>query len=185
MKNGGCKSFVKNRKKSFDILVATRPPVDDYFSETSYEKVISSIVQAAKQIENSKITFKTHPHNKEYFLLKEILIKNNFKNWKIKNDHSFTLGYNSDVCITVITSTCLDFLSLKNLHLNFFSQEDANKTSTKYPHYVYNYRTQKWVSIFTSWFLKTYKFSKDIVKIFKMIKAKQNQNYWKKYYKTF
>ena len=27
--------------------------------------------------------------------------------------------------------------------------------------------------------LKTYKFSKDIVKIFKMIKAKQNQNYWK------
>ena len=176
----------KNRKKSFDILVATRPPVDDYFSETSYEKVISSIVQAAKQIENSKITFKTHPHNKEYFLLKEILIKNNFKNWKIKNDHSFTLGYNSDVCITVITSTCLDFLSLKKPTFEFFfSQEDANKTSTKYPHYVYNYRTQKWVSIFEYLgFLKTYKFSKDIVKIFKMIKAKQNQNYWKKYYKT-
>ena len=68
----------------------------------------------------------------------------------------------------------------------FFSQEDANKTSTKYPHYVYNYRTQKWVSIFEYLgFLKTYKFTKDIVKIFKMIKAKQNQNYWKKYYKTF
>lgn len=183
------KKFYKKipNNKFFNVLVATRPPYREYLSKESYEKIILSIIKAASQIRKSKIVFKIHPHSKELVYLKSILKKSRFNNWEINNNHAFLLANRADICITMITSTCLDFLSLKKPTLEFyFSNEDANEISVKFPHYAFNKKTKKWVSIFEYLgFLKTYKKSEDLVKIFRMVRKQKKNKIWFKYFNRF
>jgi len=65
----------------------------------------------------------------------------------------------------------------------FFSSKDANKISVKYPHYAFNKKKNEWQSIFENLgFLKTYETTKDLLKIIKMVKAKEKKTYWNKYF---
>ncbi len=181
------KKIQKKRKnyRTFSILVATRPFDESYFSKQSYEKLIFLLMRASNEILNSKVIFKTHPHSKEFLFLKSILKKYNFKNWEISNNHVFILANEADLCVSIITSTCLDFLSINKPTIElFFSNKDANQISVKYPHYAFDKKKNEWQSIFEHLgFLKTYKTTKDLLKIIKMVKAKEKKNYWNKYFK--
>lgn len=180
------KKFKKKRKnyRTFNILVATRPFDESYFSKQSYEKLIFLIMIASKQIPNSKVIFKIHPHSKELSLLISILRKYNFTNWETKNNHALILANEADLCVSIVTSTCLDFLSINKPTIElFFSNKDANKISVKYPHYAFNIKKKKWQSIFEHLgFLKTYETTKDLLKIIKMVKEKEKKSHWNKYF---
>ena len=180
------KKFKKKRKnyRTFNILVATRPFDESYFSKQSYEKLIFLLMRASNEILNSKVIFKTHPHSKEFLFLKSIFKKYNFKNWEINNNHALILANEADLCVSIITSACLDFLSTNKPTIElFFSNKDANKISVKYPHYAFNKKKNEWQSIFEHLgFLKTYETTKDLLKIIKMVKAKEKKTYWNKYF---
>lgn len=183
------KKFKKKRvnKKKFTILVATRPVDNDYLPFLSYEKIIYMIMSASNQISNSKVIFKIHPHAKEKMYLKNLLEKLEYKNWELNSNHAFVLANQADICISMLTSTCLDFLSLKKPTVEvFIPYVGKRKASKEYPHLVFYKKNKKWISIFEYLgFLKSYNTKEDLIKLFKKVKLRNSPKYWNKYFIKF
>ena len=100
------------KKKTFVILVATRIPVDYYFPKESYIGYIQDIMNIVESYKNIKVIFKTHPHGHEK-IPKKYLKQYRDNLWTIDDNHPIYLASASNLCITMITSVCFDFISIK------------------------------------------------------------------------
>jgi hypothetical protein len=143
----------KNNKKSgkFIILVAIRGPNVHYFQLNSYIETIESIMKTAQTINNCEVIFKIHPQEINETMLKEKLINFDKKLWSIKKDHIMTLAQQSNMCISVITSACLDSLALRVPTIEFYNVKSEIIKSPKAKtlmHMAYNKKKKFWCSIF-------------------------------------
>jgi hypothetical protein len=145
-------SFEKKKfnKKNFKIVVSTRKWEKNYLPLNDYKNNILDIMLFSQTIKNSRIYFKLHPHSHEEFIIRKILSKSGFNNWKICNDHPLALSKDADLCISMITSVTFDFLSLKKptIELYNFKNLILNAKSKAGPHVVFNLKKKKYETIF-------------------------------------
>ena len=178
------KSFKK--KKTFVILVATRIPVDYYFPKESYVKYIQDIMNIVENYKNIKVVFKTHPHGHEKNILKNILYNYRENLWTINDNHLIYTASNSNLCISLITSACFDFIAIKKPSIEYFCANTEFKkrnSSVKSVHLVN--RNGKLETIFKSLdVVKSINNKKDLEKMIKFIMENKNF-YWKKNYNNF
>ncbi len=177
---------ILKKKKTFVILVATRIPIDYFFPLESYNIYIRDILDIAAKYKNIKVTFKPHPHGYEKKILKKILNDYNTTLWNIDNNHPIYIASNSDLCISIITSACFDFLSIKKPTIEYFCANTEFKkrnSSVKSTHLVV--KNGKFQTIFESLgVVKSINNKYDLEKKIRFI-MENRKFYWKNNYSNF
>ena len=80
---------------------------------------------------NIQFIFKTHPTNKEYYLLKNILSTYKKLSWKIDYNHASILIQRCNLGITFLSSVCLDIIAMRKPCLEFWINKNDNHGLTK------------------------------------------------------
>ena len=169
------------KRKFFTILVPIRDPNLDYFHHSSYLEIIESIMKIAKKINKCKIIFKIHPQNTNINLLKNVLKKFNSNLWELKKNHMLNLSSQANMCISIITSACLDSLALRIPTIEFYkinSELVKSPNVTTCVHMAYLKKKKKWVTIFN------YKGLVNTVEDYKALEKKVDLIYKNQYKKT-
>lgn len=139
---------IKDKKlPSKFFLVVTRPPFDGkndkkYFSTESFEYMLRSIFNLAKNFPSYNIVFKTHPNGTEKKLITDLAIKNKFENYFFSNDHLFNLGAKAKICISFYTSGILDLIYVNKNVIEFWLGDIDNLDLIK------NKKLHKWQTIY-------------------------------------
>lgn len=147
------KKFIskKNRNKNFKVLIAVRNPQKNYLNKSNFVEMINSLMIILSKIKNVKIIFKIHPQDKSIKILNNILLKYNRNIWMYKKNHMMKLSSESNMCITIITSACLDALAVGIPTLEYYKIKSELKKSsnlTNCVHMAYSSKTKKWHTIF-------------------------------------
>ena len=145
------RKFLSHQKnnKTFNVLIAVRNPQKNYLHESIFIEMMETLMNVLSKINNIKITFKIHPQDKNLDLLNNILMKYNKKIWEYKKSHMLTLSSESDVCIAIITSACLDSLAVGIPTLEYYKINSELKISSNITHCVHMaYTRNKWRTIF-------------------------------------
>lgn len=175
------KKFItnKNKEKKKTILVITRHPDDIFFLKTSYKRIIDSIANYSIK-KKYKLIFKTHPHLKDLDFLLKILKEYKNLDYKIKFDHILQLAKFSDICISMLTSGCLDTLSLKKTTIEYFNSKfeiNRNKHILTYTTRFIKNKNNDWVTIFNYFDLvKTVENDGDFINLMKQIETSKKYN---------
>ena len=136
---------ISKKNKIKNIVVATRPAfkgsgTKDYFSESSYDYIIRSIVTTAKTMGNIRLVFKLHPNRDERNKIVKICDSHSFDNFLFSSEHLIKLAQKSDICLSMYSSAILDFLAAKKPVVEFWLRnvdnldmiKDQNTWSTVY-----------------------------------------------------
>lgn len=147
----GKKNKQKKNNNEFKIIVFLRNPDSDYFQKYSYEEIIRSIMKLSTLIPKLRVVFKTHPHKTDINYLKKILSVYKKEFWSISNKHPMVLSLDADVAISIITSACLDSLSLKVPTIEFYNTNEEirqSKITKTLMHMVFDKNKKKWKTIY-------------------------------------
>ena len=126
-------NFKKNKK--FTIFVATRGFFTaeeirlskvKILSEKSFVFMIHSIMKLASVNQDIQFIFKTHPTNKEYYLLNNILSGYKNLNWRIDFNHASISIQKCDLAIVFSSSVCLDVLAMRKPCIEFYLNNADN-----------------------------------------------------------
>lgn len=168
----------KEKNSKFRILVATRGFFTEkenrlskvkILSEKSFRYMVESIMNLTINNKNIQFIFKTHPSNKEYFLLKTILSNYKKLNWKIDHNHASILIQNCNLGIVFLSSVCLDIIAMKKPVLEFWiNNEDNHGLIKKGNKFFTTYQLNKLVKHVESF--------KDLSKNIKILNNKNNYN---------
>ncbi len=136
---------ISKKNKIKNMVVATRPAfkgsgTKDYFSESSYDYIIRSIVTTAKTMGNIRLVFKLHPNRDERDKIIKICVSHSFDNFLFSSEHLIKLAQKSDICLSMYSSAILDFLAAKKPVVEFWLRnvdnldmiKDQNTWSTVY-----------------------------------------------------
>ncbi len=144
-------SFKKKRNKElFKILVLLRGPNQLYFSENSYKKILSDLINLLKINKKFQLVFKDHPNRTidHDEILKSFSSK---KQIKISNSHVLKLSKECDMCISILTSACFDAVANKLPVIEYFDinkEIESSPNSKGFLHLSYNENSKKWQTIF-------------------------------------
>ena len=128
------------KSKKFTIFVATRGFFSKkenslsnvkILSEKSFVFMIHSIMKLAEIYKDIQFIFKTHPTNKERYLLNNILSSYKKLNWKIDHNHASISIQKCDLGIVFLSSVCLDILAMKKPCIEFWLNNNDNHGLTK------------------------------------------------------
>ena len=163
-------SRIKKIRNINNILIALRPPDKEYFPLASYTEKIKSIISIFEGKKNYNLIFKLHPHRTDLDILVSILKKSNLKNWEIRNDHLLVLAKNAKLCITFLTSGCLDCFISKKPTIEYYDAGkeilNSNNCKIKYSHFVFDNKKNEWSTIYRHFkFVKTIKNHEQLKKI--------------------
>ena len=102
------------------------------------------------KINNIRVVFKVHPQDKNICLLNSILSKYEKNIWTFKKNHMIKLASQSDACITIVTSACLDSLAAKIPTLEYYkidSELERSPNVTSCVHMTFS-SNKEWNTIF-------------------------------------
>lgn len=169
----------KSKLKYFKVLVPIRNPQKNYLSEKSFIETLDTILKVLNKIKNIKIIFKMHPQDKYLSVITKILSKYK-KNWTFKRNHMYKLSSETDACVGMITSACMDSLAVGIPTIEYY---DVDKELIRSPnvkgcvHMAFSKRTNKWKTIFNlKKIVKTVKNSSQLEKNINLIYHKKYEN---------
>lgn len=172
------KNNFKNKNKELVVLVATRGFFTEkenerskikILSDQSFKYMINSIMKLENIYKDIKFIFKTHPSNKEYFLLKKILSNYKKLNWKIDHNHASILIQHCNLGIVFLSSVCLDIIAMKKPVIEFWiNTKDNHGLIKKGNNFFTTYQLNKLVKHVESF--------NDLSKNIKFLNNKSNYN---------
>ena len=172
------KKKIINKSKKRNIFFATR----DFFSQQqnindkanrltskSFNYMINSTMKLTRRFKNIRFIFKTHPSNKEYYPLINVLKNYKVSSWKIEHNHVASIIQKCEFGIVMLSSACLDIISMKKPCLEFWiNNEDNFGLIKKNKKYYTTYQLNNLVKNVNSY--------DELLRMFKILNKKKNYN---------